>query len=452
MAFGKSSATLDGAAGSITQTPDNYTTLDQVIKANKDFVLPELVQTYGDQGITGFLQLTGAVTGAATNDQIDWWEEGRRHRLVTATDATSDTVTFSDATAQALLQPNDIVMMLDTGTRLICKSGGLGSGAVMVKLDGTTIAAGDIVGTTGAIIGNLYGQGTDQPSGFWDHEIVKKSNPFGIVKGRYEVNGSQATNVGWIDLGNGDYRWYIKGESEARKRFEDQREMTLLFGQQKDGGLAATDFTDELAGTDGYFTQVEANGTQFTDADGIASISDFDIMVKEMDRNGGPSEYAMYVNRTLDLAITDAIAGFETSSGGGGGLAAAYGAFNNDADMAIKLGFKSFTRGGYTFHKHDWKLMNDPTLLGGIAAPKYIGAMVPLTNVTDPRTGTKAPALAMYYKAAGGYSREMEHWITGGGIMGYTNGDGGKDALTYHYRSEVALCVRAANQHAIFTS
>lgn len=447
MAFGKTSAALDAAAGKLTQDPSNYTTLDEVIKANKDFVLPELVQTYGEQGITGFLQLTGAVLGAATNDQIDWWEEGRRHRLVTATDGTGASVTFTDQTAKDNLQPNDIVLMLDTGTRLICQSGGLGSNAVMVKLDGSTVASGDIVGTTGAVIGNLHAQGTDQPSGFWDHEIVKRKNPFGIVKGRYEVSGSQATNVGWIDLGNGDYRWYIKGESEARKRFEDHREMTLLFGQQYDEDGGGTNLTNEMAGTDGYFTQVEARGTEFTDADGISSVADFDVMVKELDRNGSPSEYAMYVNRTLDLAITDAIAGIET----GGGLAAAYGAFNNDADMAIKLGFKSFTRGGYTFHKHDWRLLNDPTLLGGASASKYMGAMVPLTNVVDPKTGGKAPALAMYYKAAGGYSREMEHWITGGGIMGYTNGDGGKDALTYHYRSEVALCVRAANQHALFT-
>jgi hypothetical protein len=130
------------------------------------------------------------------------------------------------------------------------------------------------------------------------------------------------------------------------------------------------------------------------------------------------------------------------------GLAGQFGAFNNDSDMAVKLGFKSFTRGGYTFHKHDWKLLNDPTLLG--ASNKYQGAMVPLTQVTDARSGMKAPALAMYYKAANGYSREMEHWVTGGGVLGHTNnGDAGKDVATFHYRSEVALCTRAANQHVV---
>jgi hypothetical protein len=130
------------------------------------------------------------------------------------------------------------------------------------------------------------------------------------------------------------------------------------------------------------------------------------------------------------------------------GLAGQFGAFNNDSDMAVKLGFKSFTRGGYTFHKHDWKLLNDPTLLG--ASNKFQGAMIPMSQVADARTGVKAPALAMYYKAANGYSREMEHWVTGGGVLGYNNnGDTGADVATFHYRSELALCTRAANQHVV---
>ena len=78
------------------------------------------------------------------------------------------------------------------------------------------------------------------------------------------------------------------------------------------------------------------------------------------------------------------------------------------------------------------------------------GAMVPLATVSDPKTGAKTPALAMYYKEANGYSREMEHWVTGGGVLGYTNnGDLGTDQAVFHYRSEVALCVRAANQHVM---
>jgi hypothetical protein len=277
-----------------------------------------------------------------------------------------------------------------------------------------------------------------------------------IVKDRYQVNGSQATNIGWVNVGGGEYRWFMYGEQEARKRFEDRREMMMLFGEQ---GVAADIGTSSAhgyqaasetgLGSEGYVSAVEDRGIVISGAFGnpMDSFAEFDDLILELDKQGAPAEYAMYLNRKQDLAIDDMLAsGIATSVTAG--LPGQFGAFNNDADMAVKLGFKSFTRGGYTFHKHDWKLLNDPTLLG---ATNYLqGACIPLANVTDPRTGGSAPSLAMYYKEANGYSREMEHWITGGGVLGHNNnGDAGRDVATFHYRSEIALCVRAANKHVI---
>ena len=155
----------------------------------------------------------------------------------------------------------------------------------------------------------------------------------------------------------------------------------------------------------------------------------------------------MYLNRKQDLAIDDMLAS-GIATGVTAGLPGQFGAFQNQPDIAVQLGFKSFTRGGYTFHKHDWKLLNDPTLLG--ASNHIQGAMVPLANVVDARTGNSSPSLSLYYKEANGYSREMEHWVTGGGVLGHTNnGDVGTDQAVFHYRSEVALCVRAANHHVV---
>jgi hypothetical protein len=73
--------------------------------------------------------------------------------------------------------------------------------------------------------------------------------------------------------------------------------------------------------------------------------------------------------------------------------------------------------------------------------------MIPLTNVADPKTGHRAPALEMNYKAANGYNREMEHWVTGGGVLGFTNDT--SDVAKFHYRSECCLVTRAANQHVL---
>ena len=449
---------IDGAAGSFRISPESYTTVDSLIKTTKDEVMPNLVETYGDQGITGFLKLTGAINSGGSSDQIDWWEAGRRHKSFTyvVADITDngDTLTVAAGTDSftSNVQVNDVVMDSSTGTRFIVKSGGFGTGsaadAVLIKLDGSTATSSDYdaVGGEWIKLGNMYAQGTNQPTAFDDFNAVRKSNPFMIVKDRYEVNGSQATNIGWVNVGGGEYRWFMKGEQEARARFEDRREMMMLLGELNDGGTVSPD--NNIAGSEGYFAAIEDRGIQVSNANAnpLDSFSEFDDIIMELDKQGAPSEYAMYVNRKQDLAIDDMLAS-GIATGVTAGLPGQFGAFNNSADMAVKLGFKSFTRGGYTFHKHDWKLLNDPTLLG---ASNYVqGAMIPLSQVTDARSGMKAPALAMYYKEANGYNREMEHWVTGS-ILGHTNnGDVGTDNAVFHYRSEIALCTRAANQHVM---
>jgi hypothetical protein len=441
-------------------TPDSYTTIDELIKATREDVMPELIQIYGDQGLTGFLKLTGAVNSGGSSDQIDWWEAGRRHRaysgIALGTPGGAASLTVSDASFKADVQKNDVVMDAETGTRFIVQAGGAGTGTaqdvVLVKMDNTAIANSDVTASNATllVIGNIYAQGTNQPTGFTDPGMKRYTNPYMIVKDRYEVNGSQATNVGYVNLGGGDYRWFMYGEQEARARFEDKRELMMLFGEKRTGS-AGTALDNAMAGSEGYFSAIEDRGivVQNASSNPLDSFSEFDDIILELDKQGAPSEYAMYVNRKQDLAIDDMLAsGIATQVTAG--LPGQFGAFQNNADMAVQLGFKSFTRGGYTFHKHDWRLLNDPTMLGA-ATNNYIqGCMVPLRTVNDARSGASVPALSMHYKEANGYSREMEHWVTGGGVLGHTNnGDAGTDQAVFHYRSEIALCVRAANQHVM---
>jgi len=468
------SSGIDVAASTFKATPDKYEALGDLLNAaasgvdelGKPDVSELLVETYGDQGITGFLQLTGAVSNAGASDQVEFYEAGRRHKTLAYTGGEMSAVSGSDnATFTGIsddnLQPNDIVMDATSGVRGIVTSGGEGgNNCVIARLDGEDMAgtAADFDTTNGGtliVLGNLYAQGTEQPSHFLQPEVKRRINTYAIVKDRYQVNGSQATNVGYVNIGNGDYRWFMYGEQEARKRFMDKREMTLLFGDLIDGNSAADIQTllnasdGKLQGTEGYFTALENRGINVSNANAnpLDSFAEFDDIILELDKQGAPSEYAMYLNRKQDLAIDDMLAS-GVSTGVSAGLPGQFGAFQNSPDMAVKLGFKSFTRGGYTFHKHDFKLLNDPTLLG--ASNKFQGVMCPLTTIADARTGIKAPALEMKYKASNGYSREMEHWVTGGGVMGHTNnGDAGKDVATFHYRSEVCLLTRAANQHVL---
>ena len=446
--------------------PEKYSTLGSLIgQYAKPDVREQLISTYGDQGITGFLKLTGAINAAATQDEVTYFEEGRRHKKYTYTGSTPEDTTSStsgnDATALAGLtglQLNDVIMHASTGAVAVVISGGINSTTGAETAVKVALLNGDVITTTEfpdsastvIHIGNVYAQGTNQPFAYQEPGLVKRVNPFMIIKDRFEVTGSAATNIGYVNVGNGDYRWYMKGEQDTRARFEDKREMMMLFSELNDGAQsvsASIDPTGDISGSEGYFAAIADRGIT---ASGLATapfsaMSEIDDIIKELDKEGAPAEYAMYLNRAQDLAMDDLLAnGIATQVTAG--LSGQFGAFNNSADMAVQLGFKSFTRGGYTFHKHDWKLLNDPTLLG--ASTVYQGAMVPMTQVVDPKSGNRAPALEMNYKASNGYSREMEHWVTGGGVLGFNNnGDDGKDAAAFHYRSEINLITRAANQH-----
>ncbi len=412
-----------------------------------------LIKTYGNQGITGFLQLVGATKAVATNDEVQYWEEERLHKMQKGTFTAVSSAQTSNASAAFtvdtsahgvnILRVGDVVLLAGSYRGYVSDVTAATDPVVTIKsLDGkfpiiTAAALGSLVQEL-PIVGNLYAQGSDQPDSFFESGITRRVNKFNIMKEVYSVTGSQATNIGWINLGNGDYRWYLKSEADTRQRFMDKREMMMLLSQK----VANTGIAD-IDGSEGYFAAIEDRG--MVQSGLINTIAEVDDIVKVFDKEGAASEYAMYVSRAQDLAIDDMLAAGQLLTGTTATTvgAAAFGSFSNSADTALNLGFRSFARGGYTFHKHDWKLLNDPTLLAG---SDFLGVAVPMAQVADAKTGEKAPALEMNYKAANGYSREMEHWMIGS-VLGASNAT--KDNVEFHYRSECNLITRAANRHLL---
>lgn len=435
------------------QSPQNYTSLGDLIDVTKPDVRDMYIQTFGDQGITGLLDITGAKKSAGTADEVHWYEEGRLHTVLSVSSTTAGTGIIASVGIEASTgntASNDVLRKYDVllaGTKrlLVTATGATGTFSYKQMSDGGN--GGTFSATTFSVIGNAYPQGSAQPTLPFQVKHTLRKNPFTIVKETFHVNGSQASNIGWVNVG-GRNLWYLKGEIDARRKFMNMREAMLVFGQLPFSGTYGTD-GDHLAisdvpGSEGYFGAVENRGIVATDTfagSSFTAASELDDVLVALDAEGAPQEYAMYLDRDTSLNVENILA--TGGLGGNGiGLAAAYGAFNNDQNMAVSLGFQSFNRGGYTFHKHNWKLLNDPTMG---ANSDYKGALIPLTTIVDPKTGQRNPSLEMNYKAAGNYSREMEHWVEGGGVLGYaTNGD---DVAKFHYRSECNLCVRAANQH-----
>lgn len=437
-------------------TPDKYVSLgDFIDEINKPDNRTQLVKSFGAQTITGFLQMTGAVKAQGIADEVQWWEEARLHATQVAGTATiasaaagaAQTITLASS-ASVNIRLNDI-LMLPNGNRVFVAAitaTGATPQAQVYNLKNATLPTA-AASLTLPIVGNLYAQGTDQPSEYLESNVLKRTNPYMIVKEAYKVTGSQATNLGWVEVAPGDFRWFMKGEMDTRQRFIDKRELMMLLGQKVTSTATSGLSSAAISGSEGYFDAIENRG--LISGGRITTLAELDAIVKELDRQGAGPEYAMYVDRTQDLKIDDLIAAGLGSSLTSG-VATQFGAFNNSADMAIALGFKSMSRGGYTFHKHSWKLLNDPTMLGitnsSVELSPYAGVMIPLSTVVDAKTGDRNPSLEINYKASNGYSREMEHWLTGS-VLGSSNAT--SDLVQFNYRSEIALVTRAANRHVV---
>ena len=415
----------------------NYVSLYDIV--NKPDNRDTLVKTFGAQGITGFLQMVGAVKANGAADKVQYWEETRLHPTqsvscpaIGAGDTTCTMVAAS--TDDIVVRLNDIVLVDGTDRAMVTNISGtnitLSALTTFTQFDGTSSYELPIVG-------NLYAEGTDQPTEFIESGITLRQNPYMIIKEAYTVSGSQATNIGWIDMGGGEYCWYMKNEADTRQRFMDKREMMMLLGTR----ITNTGNISNIEGSEGYFSAIEDRG--LVQSGTVDNLADLDEIVKVFDKEGGASEYALYVDRAQDLKFDDLVANVGGTPTNG---AAKFGSFSNDMDKAIALGFRSFNRGGYTFHKQSFKLLNDPTLLAINDASSFHGVAVPMAQVADPKTGIKSPALEMNYKNVGGYSREMEHWMVGS-VLGAANAT--KDNVEFHYRSECNLITRAANQHLI---
>ena len=96
--------------------PAKYSSLSDFInQVNKEDNRDLLVKTYGNQGITGFLQMTGAVKASGTNDEVQYWEESRLHSKVTATLPTAASAATSSPNSFTLsIAPSILSVILST--------------------------------------------------------------------------------------------------------------------------------------------------------------------------------------------------------------------------------------------------------------------------------------------------------------------------------------------------
>ena len=423
----------------------------------------QMIKRYGDQGITGLLELHGAKK-ECTNNLFEHYEEDFIHNNFTATIA-DNAGGGSDNSATMTINSADDTAAGHTSLRvgdLIQSSAGVvylvqertTALEFHVQSVGTANTAAVAGATEFAIIGNAYAEGTGQPDGLTPR-VHHYQNHTQIIKETFEVTGSEATNITYLKVdspksGSG-YLWYLKGEADTYQRFLDYCELACVLGPSGAGtevinqSGSTVDSGDRVYLTEGLLPFIESKGQSMDLGSSAITMADFDAAVKSLDKFRGAKEMALYAGINLSLDIDDLLASQGAYAAGG----ANYGTFANNKDMALNLGFNSFSRGGYTFHKKTYDLFNHPSLLGadGFNYNGY-GMCIPMDSQRDARSGEKIPALRLRYKAAGGYSREMEHWLTGSAVL--QNKTNQTDTLQCNYRSERGFEGFAPNRFLLF--
>ena len=411
------------------------------------------VERYGNRTIGGFLKMVGAEI-PMTSDQVVWSEQNRLHVSYTG-------LTLTTGGALALLPANNVIGVGQT--ILVIKADGSASAKAYVSAitNGTTVAIKGysnsvaeifaLVGATGVkifVYGSEYKKGTDTTAVSIEPSFTQFSNKPIIIKDKYEVSGSDASQIGWVEVttegGDSGYLWYLKGEGETRLRFEDYLEMAVVEGEKKSGN---GDTPAGIDGTEGLFAAVSGRG-QVDSAYG-GNLASFDAILKGLDKEGAIEENMLFLNRTTALAFDDMLAGLD---GGNTGAGSAYGVFNNDQQMALNLGFSGFRRGSYDFYKTDWKYLNDASTRGLAADATVNGILIPAgtSTVYDQSLGKniRRPFLHVRYRASEADDRRMKSWLTGS-VGGAATSS--LDAMEVHFLSERCLCVQGANNFVLFT-
>jgi hypothetical protein len=436
--------------------------------------LPDLIEQeseiFGNRTISGFLSQVGAEE-SMTADQVIWSEQGRLHLaytgVIAGTASNGEITVQNDVDGNSIganhgIRPGDTVLLAKAGTTIrgFVKTAGADSNTI----DVIPYGAADLstyFGNTDAVrilvFGSEHAKGSLGKGRANKPQFKSHTNKPVIIKDLYEVSGSDASQIGWVEVsgeeGQSGYLWYLKAEGDTRARFSDYLEMTLMEAEKvADASLVENELSGtggDEAGTEGLFSAIETRGHVATGVTGVNAATDlaeFDAMLAKFDENGAIEENMLFIDRATSLAFDDMLASMNSYGAGG----TSYGVFDNSEDMALNLGFSGFRRGSYDFYKSDFKYLNDKGTRGfinGIDTTTGIrGVIIPagVSTVYDQALGRnlKRPFLHVRYRASQMEDRRLKTWITGS-VGGNVTSD--LDAMQVNYLSERCLVVQGAN-------
>ena len=276
---------------------------------------------YGNRTITGFLRNVGTAEIPFASDLIKWAEQGRLHTKYTGCipddAAASNTATFlMGGTDVCNFRVNQVVFLSSESTSASAKglvtavdsNGADFTVAFYASTGSPFVITTELV--TAFVYGSEFAKGTNGMVGSLTPEPKIFDVKPVIIKDRYEISGSDMSQIGWIEAtsenGANGFLWYIKAEAETRLRFDDQLEMMSVEHIEAEVGsdaLAAltTGYTiagTPAAGSQGLFAAIEERGNVWAGGN-PTTLGDFDTIVERLDGQGSIAENTLFVNRAF---------------------------------------------------------------------------------------------------------------------------------------------------------
>mgnify|MGYP003386111069 CR=1 FL=1 len=292
-----------------------------------------------------------------------------------------------------------------------------------------TVTAADKI----VVISNSWAEETGQPVGRTP-TVAKKTNQMQLVKGTYQASGTAWALETEVQF-EGEKRYIRQGQMEALAQFTMDSDTALLLQQE------ATGITDvdgkPLTFTRGLIPDIRTSGKKLA-ATGF-SLARLNEMIAYLNNQKANKSYAGYFGDTLSLSISDFfIVGQKNDE-------------VNYEDMggkerAVKLGFNSIHKNGFSFFMKDLGIFNDDQNLGATGfGYRNSGVFVPtgdtayMDNNRDKATGK---SIAVRYLK----DRYLEEWEDGAGTGRSGAKTGQVDTVYWLMRADRGIEVRGINR------
>lgn len=363
-----------------------------------NFYKPEIIQTYGSDLITSWMDMTGANSTRPATTYYHY-EDDRLNMPITTTGgsgAAGASVTLTIATGytgsgvydptqvgytlfQASTGNNYVITAVNTVTANAhtvtiappnaTTSISIASGEQLVivpivLVGGCSTITNSSQRGTGVVFSNTMQQ-VRRDLCICDTDLASFSKSVEFFQTLNPMTGEST----WV--------WYSAEIGRVEAEFRNGIEFFLLTGQQlTNTALTALGYT----GTTGVIPTITSYGNTQNYGAGVGfQIADFEAMDIVMEKNQSPAEYLCYNGVELNLQMQRIIKDYFPNG------EVVFDSFDGGKDQAMNWGFRSYGMSyGRTFHFHNMKVFNMPNYLG-VAGGNYIGSGIwmPATKLKD---------------------------------------------------------------------